>query len=220
MEQTVRDYWGFAFSRAFWYSRHAPNGDRGAVESDALFGLLMAARSWDPSVGVSLTAHVRTRINYAIVDGYRERLGRHGERTRGLSLDALFDIGWPDAGFDDVESADLAACAVALFDVVLTSTEREVMTAIYVDGESQKDVAERRRVSDSAVCCVHRRAVRKLRHALSEDGVLWDRLRLRCGGSLTAASSRRSGRLRSPSPASSTGSSIRRRQRRSRGSCV
>lgn len=52
-----------------------PHVDMEALESDAMFGLLLAARSFDPARGVAFTTYAAKRIHGAMLDGLRERQG-------------------------------------------------------------------------------------------------------------------------------------------------
>ena len=177
VERIVREHWDFAIRRAWWHCRRCcPDGDRAAIESDALLGLFDAARTFDPSRGVELTTHIRALIDFEVVDGYRQRLGRTSKRsgrpgirrTQSLEED-LVERGEPELGFDAVEddTDELLAAIWAHFQM-LTMTERAVMVAMYAEGMSQTQVATARGVTVSAVCITHRRAVGKLRRRLVE----------------------------------------------------
>jgi len=75
----------FARSLAQRFSQALPSHvDPDALESDAMLGLLMAARSFDPTRGVAFATYATPRINGAMLDGLRERQG-----PKVLSLDVV-----------------------------------------------------------------------------------------------------------------------------------
>lgn len=174
VERIVLDYWDFACARAGWHARGCcPDGDRAAVLSDGLLGLLDAARSYDAARG-ELRPYVRSLVDFTIVDGYRERLGRTGGR-RTVALPADVKLAFVEDGFAAVED-DTEAVLASLWCHLqaLTATERAVMVAMYAEGKTQTRVAAERGVTVSAVCIVRRRAVGKLRRYMAkEDPSKW-----------------------------------------------
>lgn len=64
----------FARGLANQFGRGLPSqADQDALESDALFALLRAARSFDPNRGTSFKTYAGHRIRGAMIDGVRER---------------------------------------------------------------------------------------------------------------------------------------------------
>ncbi len=177
VEETVLQFWRMAQSRAAFYICRSLARERGSaddIESDALFGLLRAARSYDSTAGASLREWVYRCVNFEIVEGYRRRLGRNGHLLGWTcSLEALGELGVSDSALDEVEDADLRRQAWSLLgDASLSACERETMRLLYVVGRSQTSVAAEQGISVSGVCQAHRRALVKLRRRLVKDGSL------------------------------------------------
>lgn len=180
VEQIVNDYWDFTTARARWHMRWmSASRDLDDILSDARYGLLLAARGYDATRGTPLGTHVRALVDFEVVNGFRSRLGRTGCRVNPYSLDELPSpervsmLGRLDPGFaavdDDVEGQ--VARVFALFPT-LTQCQREVMSAMYVDGKTQAQVALDRHVTQSAVCLTHRLAVARLRRGFERWGTV------------------------------------------------
>jgi RNA polymerase sigma factor (sigma-70 family) len=72
----VEDHVGFARALARRLGGLLPgHADREALESDAMYGLLLAARSFDPARGATFATYASRRIHGAMLDGLRERRG-------------------------------------------------------------------------------------------------------------------------------------------------
>jgi len=70
----VESHIAFARSVARRFCRTLPShADGDAVESDAMLGLVMAARSFDSTRGVAFTTYAARRIQGAMLDGLRAR---------------------------------------------------------------------------------------------------------------------------------------------------
>lgn len=171
-DELVNEHWQFMRNRAFWHIFRGRVRDRNAVLSDAHWALFRAARTYKPDYGVPFELYLRKRIDYEIVDGYRNRCGRDGQRIN-LAVESLTEAELREAaryrGGEDryAESEDLLL-VLRIRDLFaeLTDSERDVMWKLYVQGKSPKEVAAMRGVSSSAVSVVHRRAVTKLRRSL------------------------------------------------------
>ncbi len=126
--------------------------DFDALESDALLGLVLAARSFDPTRGVAFTTYAAKRIHGAMLDGLRDRQGcRRGDSPPAVfSLDALFS----SADGRTTSLADLLAgdeepvgAAMERRDTIqqllrqIDGRSRELLSEHYLEGRSQEDIA-------------------------------------------------------------------------------
>lgn len=170
VDRLVRENWVFAQRRACWHIRRERTQDCDALLSDTYLGLLKAARNYNEKRGVSFISYAQTRIDGEIVDGYRQRLGRYGEKMT-LCEEAIPEVesGIIDRGYEKLEERSTVEHIHRLF-ATLTPVEQDVMRQMYVQGKTQRDVANARHVTESAVCISHRNAVRKLRLRLGLKG--------------------------------------------------
>jgi RNA polymerase sigma factor (sigma-70 family) len=83
-DRLVEDHMGFARSLARRMTAMlAMPVDRDALESDAMLGLLMAARCFDPDRGVAFSTYAAKRIRGAMLDGLCHRSGYGRDRGSG-----------------------------------------------------------------------------------------------------------------------------------------
>lgn len=176
-EEFVERWIGFT-RRLAWDAvrRSGRTGIENDIMSDALWGLLEAARTFDPEGGASPQRWVAYRVSGRIVDGIRLRLGdpRTGigrTRSRQLSLDAFLegdpDGGtWPAPNHPAREATAKADVATAL--AALTPKQRQVVTAHLLEGAYLQEVAEALGVTESAVGHQIRTAKTRMRRALGD----------------------------------------------------
>lgn len=169
------------------------HADRDDVRSDGYLGLYQAAQTWDPALG-SASAYVRFRVDAAIVDGWRQRLGRYEGPTRtarlaqrhAIRLDApLHRDGtgtWADVVHDGSDLAEdvvdhltqpaiAGAGARALLQLLqrLPPRQHEALVATYLHGRRLHEVAADWGVTESRVTQIRNAALRQLRTWLDVD---------------------------------------------------
>lgn len=166
--------------------------------SDAMYGAADALRRWQPDRGVSVQSFLRHRMRGAILDGIRTRatiprsVYLKGLRDRDLpdwkrtpiSLDSLRERLQSKvySGSGDQDLAVLAdPAAERQFAAVdehlaarqllghLPERQRELITRLYLDGESGREVAADWGVTESRVCQIRGQALRRLRRQLERE---------------------------------------------------
>lgn len=132
------------------------------LEADAYYGLLRAARSFDPTRGVAFRTYAARRIHGQMLDGLRERnqIRRNRPVPNVTSLDLLvgFEDGRPMALGDQV-AADQppAGRAMELLDEaepvlrMLNGQSRQYLEDFHLHGKTQHQIAQELGVSQSAV---------------------------------------------------------------------
>jgi RNA polymerase sigma factor (sigma-70 family) len=162
-DELVESHLGFAraLCRRLAYTL-PPHVDPEAMESDALFGLLLAARAFDPTRGVAFTTYAARRICGAMLDGLRDRQGG----TRGRKPPVVRSLSAPmrDADGREVTLSDLLAngeeevgAALEQRDEIdhllnhVRSPERRMVREYYFDDLSQDQIAARHGISASRV---------------------------------------------------------------------
>lgn len=190
VERLVTEHWTFMMWVANQHLKKVGGwGDQDSVISDASYGLLRAAMTFDSDTypDSSFVSHARRRIEGQIIDGYRTRLGRNGQKLSTIPLSAIqvgddnhdlmstadvnagVELGVIEPGFEALEDADEAHWLASHVDE-MSLNQASVMHAIYDDGQSMTEVAEVRGTTVSAVCQLHRSATGSLRkRALREQ---------------------------------------------------
>lgn len=136
--------------------------DAEGLESDAMLGLVLAARSFDPGRGVAFTTYAAKRIHGAMLDGLRERQGcSRGQRPRVMvSLSApRHDTDGREVTLGDVLALEQEPVGAAMerreeLDHLLSrvrSPERRMVREYYLDQLSQDQIAARHGISASRV---------------------------------------------------------------------
>ena len=162
-DKLVEDYMGFARAVCRQIAKTLPvYADADSLESDAMYGLLMAARTYDASRGASFENHAAKRIRGAILDG----LGRRKRNCKHCSPEIV--------SLDQVVGRDGRGNPVTLGEMLPSRDEpvgaelerRERMEAVlrpvgprdardladhYFGGVSQKCIARREGVCESRV---------------------------------------------------------------------
>lgn len=146
---------------------------RGDLISAGCYGLVLAARRFDPGRGVAFGVFARSHVHGAII---REincamRAAGVGEAEVLLpgaseaDIDALPDERGADA-IDGAESAQLRE----LMECLLTENERLVLTLYYFEELTFAEVSEIVGGSESAVARTLKGALKKLKLAMTEQG--------------------------------------------------
>lgn len=164
--------------------------ERGDLVAAGNLGLLQAADSFDPALGVPFRAWARTKITAAIIDHLRaeDRLGRYGReklaRLLGeapgwaqepLSLDAeeapqaADPAPGPEAEFLQRSRATALAAAISR----LPGRERQVVERFYRDGESWEQAAEALGICQGTLHELLQQALARLRQLLEADRALF-----------------------------------------------
>ncbi|MEW2080112.1 sigma-70 family RNA polymerase sigma factor, partial [Streptomyces sp. NPDC013433] len=150
-------------------------------ESDALYGMLLAIRGWDPDAG-DLRPWIRAKVYHQMVDGIRERLGRvrnpkleeqHrafntplvwsfeyslGSGVVGTLEELVADPSWGQE-FDRVTTvADLARVIPTL-----TDKQRDLLRAVFWEQITQLEYAERHGTSQAAASHLMKFTLNKIR---------------------------------------------------------
>jgi RNA polymerase sigma factor (sigma-70 family) len=167
VESHVRLAEKIARSRCRWGSE-----DPDDTRSDALWGLMLAARAFQPARG-SFVAYAALRIEYAIRRGRQVRSGlprtlwEQGDRPTLVSLDV--PVGEGGAALLDLLAAPADAEENWLADALgrLTARERLVLRLRYYHGLPQSDIAPIIRRSQMQVSRIERAALAKLREFAS-----------------------------------------------------
>ena len=178
-DKLVEDYMGFARAVCRRFAKTLPSyADIDSLESDAMYGLLAAARTYDDSCGTSFKLYAAKRIRGAILDG----LGRLKKRNKGRSLPKIFsldrvvghdDYGEPVTLGEMLPSKDGPACVELerreSVDAVLRSAgprDARDLADHYVRGVARKNIAKRDGVCESRVSQRFRSARLRIREAV------------------------------------------------------
>lgn len=165
--------------------------ERDDMLSDALLAAAVNLPRWRPDGGVELQSFLYQRMRWGIIDGIRARapIGRdsyqRGVREKDrpvwqrapLSLEAMVEwseVDRPDSLFPDREAehafdAAEASAAVAELLPTLKGRQREVITRIYLDGQTGVEVAADWGVTESRVCQIRGDAMKRLRKTLQRQ---------------------------------------------------
>lgn len=186
MVELTRDHVRYALGVA----RRVPHPDWAQRESDALFGLLMASRTYDGAIGTFL-GYAGPRIVWAIQDGLRgiDHLSRHGRREvkagRGedpgppVSLHAPALLGASEMWGDTFTPANLIAAPDSDLDAAARISVQDALAALDTRGGlvvrlryhgwTGEETGEFLGISESRVCQLYREGLAELRAALGID---------------------------------------------------
>jgi RNA polymerase sigma factor (sigma-70 family) len=170
------------------YARKQMTDQFADCESDALLGMLLAIRSWDPEGGAELTQWIRSKVFHQMVDGLRERLGRvvpkHQERLANFNapLDLHFQMIQADtpgitlfhelipevqehlSEFERVELvADLSRVVPCL-----TEKQRRILGAVFWEQKTQAEHAAQQGVTESASSHLMKNTLKKIRKSYAQ----------------------------------------------------
>jgi RNA polymerase sigma factor for flagellar operon FliA len=183
-----------AFARAV-AARSLDPRCRGADREDLIawgvVGLVQAAKRYRGDLGASFGAYAARRVRGQVLDALRERdpLTRSARRAYReaqkiaedlpppyveISLDRLAELGdggiaSPDEGVVPSAPRDPRWDGVARELRSLTKVERRVVVLSYARGLTLREIGVQVGLSESGVCRVRARALRRLRCALGED---------------------------------------------------
>ena len=164
--------------------------DREDLVAWGVFGLVQAARRYRGDLGAPFGAYAARRVRGQVLDALRERdpLTR-GERRAfreaqkvsadlpppyvEISLDRLAELGEPAAPEegDQRRSVDPRWERVASELRALSTLERRVVVDAFARGMTLREIGERVGLSESGVCRVRARALKKLRARCAPDGL-------------------------------------------------
>lgn len=167
---------------------------RGADREDLIawgvFGLVQAARRYRGDLGAPFGAYAARRVRGQVLDALRERdpLTRSERRAYReaqkvsedlpppyveVSLDRLAELGEPAVPEDDVQRlrADPRWARVASELRGLSALERRVVVDAFARGLTLREIGERVGLSESGVCRVRARALKKLRDRCAPEGI-------------------------------------------------
>lgn len=156
---------------AWRYKKTSPEALHADIESDALLGLLTAARKFDPERGLAFSTFAVAIIKGAIQDGYvtRRALKRRAH-AQAVSLEWLrseiaFDPGEDEAGYGKLEDADFYTTAMELLQQKLSPRDAKIVHA-YFQGKTLREVGDLYDISGEWVRQTVLKAMRVLRAAL------------------------------------------------------
>lgn len=189
VDQRIIAHLGFARAVA---ARTVDPRCRGADREDLLawgiLGLVQAARRYEPETGATFGAYAARRVRGQVLDALRERdpLTRTARKAFRLareqdpelpapiveiSLDAYLDTGRDPTGTDATAGAAVSCRAardrrwegVAMALRSLSKVERSVLVLSYVRGLTLREIGARVGLSESGVCRLRARALRRVR---------------------------------------------------------
>jgi RNA polymerase sigma factor (sigma-70 family) len=162
-DRLVQQHMGFARGLAKRLGQSLPpHVDADALESDALLGLLMAARSFDPERGVAFTTYAAKRIHGAMLDGLRGRQGCSRGRRPPVVMSLakrVLDTDGREVTLGDVlsENQEPVGAALECHEQVehllscVQTTERRMVREYYFDELTQDEIGARHGMSASRV---------------------------------------------------------------------
>jgi RNA polymerase sigma factor for flagellar operon FliA len=191
-DERILAHLGFARAVA---SRTLDPRCRGADREDLIaagvLGLVQAAQRYRGEVGASFGAYAARRVRGQVLDALRDRdpLTRSARRAYReaqriaedlpppyveISLDRLAELGdggiaAPDEGVAEATHRDPRWHGVARELRSLTKMERRVLVLSYGRGFTLREIGVQVGLSESGVCRVRARALRRLRSALGEE---------------------------------------------------
>lgn len=187
VDQRIIAHLGFARAVA---ARTVDPRCRGADREDLLawgvFGLVQAARRYEPATGATFGAYAARRVRGQVLDALRERdpLTRSARRAFRLarerdpelpapvvevSLDAYLETGRDPTGTYPNEvtacraATDRRWAGVATALRALSEIERTVLVLSYARGLTLREIGARVGLSESGVCRLRARALRRVR---------------------------------------------------------
>lgn len=189
IDERIIAHLGFARAVA---SRSLDPRCRGADREDLIawgvFGLVQAARRYRGDLGAPFGAYAARRVRGQVLDALRDRdpLTRTERRAFReqqklaedlpqpyveISLDRLAELGTADVAERSTGAtrADPRWHAVAGALAALSPVERRVVVLAYAKGLTLKEIGARVSLSESGVCRVRARALKKLRAACAPE---------------------------------------------------
>jgi RNA polymerase sigma factor for flagellar operon FliA len=168
-----------------WYvvNRIKPRLPVSVCEDDlyaaGMYGLMRAARSYDPSRGAGFKTYAYHRIRGSILDDLRRldflpRSMRERARKEGVEPPAMVAIPTDEDGHESLAARQVSHQAeaddmnVLLHEAIdqLPDKMRVVMSLYYRDGLKMRDIGERLNLTESRVSQIHSNAVTRLRRSM------------------------------------------------------
>ena len=147
--------------------------------SAGMYGLMRAARSYDPSRGAGFKTYAYHRIRGAILDDLRRldflpRSLRDRARTNGEDAPSMVAIPTDEDGHESLAARPAAAVSEQedMHEVLhreidnLPDKMRIVMALYYREGVKMRDIGEKLGLTESRVSQIHSNAVTRLRRAM------------------------------------------------------
>lgn len=165
-QEFIDRHWQLTHRLARYRQSTGDRSDPASVTSDALLGLIRAARTWDPQGGRAEDSWVRYCVEHAMTDGYRARHGdpRNGRQARPTTQP------WDEhprlVHIDDLDAVhtrvDIHRALQALDD-----RTRAAVEAYYWDGWTLTQVGTLLDVGESGASLALKRARARMRRALA-----------------------------------------------------
>lgn len=168
-----------------WYvvNRIKPRLPASVAEDDlfaaGMFGLMRAARSYDPSRGAGFKTYAYHRIRGAILDDLRRadflpRSMRDKAKAEGVDPPSMLSIPTDEDGHENLaahavgENVENEDIRDLLHDAIdnLPDKMRIVMSLYYREGIKTREIGERLKLTESRVSQIHSNAVTRLRRAM------------------------------------------------------
>jgi RNA polymerase sigma factor FliA len=168
-----------------WYvvNRIKPRLPASVAEDDlfaaGMFGLMRAARSYDPSRGAGFKTYAYHRIRGAILDDLRRsdflpRSMRDKARAEGVEPPSLLGIPTDEDGHENLAAHPVGESAANedMHDLLqeaidnLPEKMRIVMSLYYREEVKMREIGERLKLTESRVSQIHSNAVTRLRRAM------------------------------------------------------
>ncbi|RMH04340.1 MAG: sigma-70 family RNA polymerase sigma factor [Planctomycetota bacterium] len=149
------------------------------LHSAGMVGLMVAARSYDPSRGAEFKTYAYHRIRGAILDELRRidflpRSQRDRARREGVEAPAFVAIPTDEDGQESLVSDPVEAALeneellaeLRRQILLLPEKMRVVMTLYYSEGLKMREIGERLHLTESRVSQIHSNAVARLRRVM------------------------------------------------------
>lgn len=149
------DQVGYARSVASNTMRLWPHDERDDGYADAMYGLLVAARNFQPGYGSRFTSYAYAGIRGAVLDGLERRIGRS---DRPLPLH-LYDVADPADPYAAIELADRRRTLAKAINE-LAPRSRWIVTLHFFEGMTMKAVGEVFDLTESRICQLVKRITR------------------------------------------------------------
>ncbi|MBT3339659.1 MAG: sigma-70 family RNA polymerase sigma factor [Planctomycetes bacterium] len=151
--------------------------------ASGMYGLLKAARSYDPSRGAEFKTYAYHKIRGAVLDDLRRadylpRSFRDEARKSGVDAPAIVGLPCDEDGHESLgateatqscETEDLSA-ATAREIAKLPQKMQQMMTMYYQDGMKMREIADAMHLTESRVSQIHANALSRLRRAMEKLG--------------------------------------------------
>ena len=135
------------------------------LQSYAYMGILLAARLYDSSRGISFERFACVKALFLAIDEMRKDgiLHRSETASKRPSEQMGVEVDMPDPSADrDAELLEARDLCSSLLDK-LEPQERELLNYIYVEKETYREISSRFGISESAICLRHKAIIDRIR---------------------------------------------------------